>query len=84
MLPRTYSMNDVKYNLISEDHKCGNELESVHSDCCIQETVKERCKLKFIEKLKKNNINFDSEKGNYIDDDFDSVFDAAFESIFNK
>lgn len=84
MLIRTISINDVKYDLIIINNECDDKSEVKSSKCRIHETYKEKCKLKFIEKLKECNINFDSEKSNYIDDEFDSVFNAAFESIFNK
>ena len=48
-------------------------------NCVSNRLIKDSFKQKLIDKLKENKINFDAEEANYIDDQFDSVFEAVYE-----
>ena len=48
-------------------------------NCVSNQLIKDSFKQKLIDKLKEDKINFDAEEANYIDDQFDSVFEAVYE-----
>ena len=65
---------------LSEEYKDNYRLTDREKfNCVSNQLIKDSFKQKLIDKLKENKINFDSKEANYIDDDFNSVFEAVYE-----